>query len=376
MNIGMIGYPTYGGSGIIASELSNHLALKNHTIHFFSYCQPVRLNMYSNNIFFHKIITLKESILKYKLYESELISTVIDIYYKYSLDILHIHYAIPHAYVGCMIKDILLANKIKLLLITTLHGTDITLIQKRKIYIPLIEYAINHSDGLTTVSNSLKEDTLKYFNVKNNIITIPNFIDIKRFRYYDNNILKNMIAPNNEFIIIHVSNFRKVKNAKDVIIIFFKILQCKNICAKLVLIGEGPEMNNVKAICEKYNITEYVYFLGYQSIIEDFYNISDILLLPSYLESFSLVALEAMSCGVPVISSNAGGLSEININGKTGFVSPIGDIESMSKNAIYLLKNINILKLFKKNACHYARNFDKNNIVELYEKYYYSLIKK
>jgi len=372
MNIGVVCYPTYGGSGVIATELGKALARKGHKVHFITYQEPVRLDSFNENIFYHEVSALDYPLFQYQPYESALASKIVDVARYEKLDILHVHYAIPHASSALIARSILKERGYNLPFVTTLHGTDITLVGKDPGYKPVVEYSINHSDGITSVSKSLKEDTYANFAIEREIEVIPNFIDFSRFKKTNKDHFKKAIAPNGEKILIHVSNFRKVKRVEDVLRMFDLVL--KKIPAKLFLVGDGPERMGTEILCRHLNIGEQVRFLGKQDAVEDLLAVSDLFVLPSETESFGLAALEAMAVEVPVISSNAGGIPEINIQGKTGFLSPVGDFEDMAKNAIYILEDEDRLKQFKKNAYTHAKTFEIHNILPLYENYYQKVV--
>lgn len=372
MKIGIVCYPTYGGSGVVATELGKALANKGHKVHFITYQEPVRLDSFHENIFYHEVSALDYPLFQYQPYESALASKIVDVARFELLDILHVHYAIPHASSAMIARSILKERGYNLPFVTTLHGTDITLVGKDPGYKPVVEYSINHSDGITSVSKSLKEDTYANFNITRDIEVIPNFIDFSRFKKTDKDHFKKAIAPNGEKILTHVSNFRKVKRVEDVVKMFE--VARKKIPSKLFLVGDGPERMGCEILCRNLGICDDVRFLGKQDAVEELLAVSDLFILPSETESFGLAALEAMAVEVPVISSNAGGLSEININGKTGFMSPVGDFEDMAKNAIYILEDEPRLKQFKKNALAHARTFDIAHILPLYEAYYNKVI--
>jgi L-malate glycosyltransferase len=373
MRIGIVCYPTYGGSGVIATELGKALARKGHHVHFITYQEPVRLDSYYENIFYHEVSALDYPLFQYQPYESALASKIVDVARFEKLDVLHVHYAIPHASSALIARSILQESGYRLPFVTTLHGTDITLVGKDPGYKPVVEYSINHSDGITSVSQSLKDDTYSNFNISREIEVIPNFIDFSRFKKTDKDHFKKAIAPGGEKILIHVSNFRKVKRVEDVILMFDKVLQ--QVPSKLLLVGDGPERMNTEILCRKLGNCEHVRFLGKQDAVEDLLAISDLFILPSETESFGLAALEAMACEVPVISSNAGGIPEINVNGQTGFMSPVGDYEDMAKNAVYILSDDERLKQFKQNAYAHARTFSIENILPRYEAYYERVLK-
>jgi N-acetyl-alpha-D-glucosaminyl L-malate synthase BshA len=372
MKIGIVCYPTYGGSGVVATELGKALAKKNHEVHFITYQEPVRLDSFSENIFYHEVSALDYPLFQYQPYESALASKIVDVARFEKLDILHVHYAIPHASSALIARSILKEKGFHLPFVTTLHGTDITLVGKDPGYKPVVEYSINHSDGVTSVSKNLKDETYANFNIIRDIEVIPNFIDFSRFKKTNKEHFKKAIAPNGEKILTHVSNFRKVKRVEDVVKMFDAVR--KKIPSKLFLVGDGPERMNVEMLCRSLGNCEDVRFLGKQDAVEELLAVSDLFVLPSETESFGLAALEAMAVEVPVISSNAGGIPEINIHGKTGFMSNVGDFSDMAKNAIYILEDEKRLKEFKKNALVHAKTFDIQNILPQYENYYSKVI--
>ena len=372
MRIGIVCYPTYGGSGVVATELGKALAKKGHQVHFITYQEPVRLDSFNENIFYHEVSALDYPLFQYQPYEIALASKIVDVAKFEKLDILHVHYAIPHASSALIARSILKEQGINLPFVTTLHGTDITLIGKDPGYKPVVEYSINHSDGITSVSKSLKDDTYANFNISRDIEVIHNFIDFSRFKKTDKDHFKKAIAPNGEKILTHVSNFRKVKRVEDVVKMFDIVR--KKIPSKLFLVGDGPERMGIEILCRSLGNCDDVRFLGKQDAVEDLLAISDLFVLPSETESFGLAALEAMAVEVPVISSNAGGIPEINIQGKTGFMSNVGDYEDMAKNAIYMLEDDARLKQFKANALAHAKTFDIVNILPQYEAYYSKVI--
>ncbi len=374
MKIGIVCYPTYGGSGVVATELGLGLAKKGHDIHFITYRQPARLHIFQENIYYHEVRTADYPLFEYLPYESALASKLVDVVKYEKLDFLHVHYAIPHASVAYMTKKILLRDGFYLPTITTLHGTDITLVGSDKSFAPVVAFSISKSDGVTAVSQSLKQQTYDTFDIECDIKVIYNFIDFDRFNRTDKDHFKKAIAPNGERIIVHTSNFRKVKRVDDVIKVFKRINE--QIPSKLLLIGDGPERRKMEELCRQLGIMEEVRFLGKQDAIEELLAIGDLFVIPSKNESFGLAALEAMACEVPVISSNAGGLLEVNIEGETGFVSEVGDVDDMAKKALQILKNEDVLNKFRKNALAQAKNFDINNIVPQYEAYYEQVLEK
>lgn len=372
MNIGIVCYPTFGGSGVLATELGKALADKGHNIHFITYQQPVRLTGFSANIFYHEVRVPTYPLFDFPPYETALASTMVDVIRNNHLDLLHVHYAIPHAAAAYMAKKILEQENIRIPVITTLHGTDITLVGKDKTYAPVVTFSINQSDAITAVSDNLREETFANFKIEKEIEVIHNFVDIKRFSKKPIDAFRKVIAPNGERIILHASNFRKIKRITDVIHIYANIR--KEIPAKLLLVGDGPERPMAEELSRELEICDDVRFVGKQQDMEEIYVIADLFLLPSEYESFGLAALEAMAGGAPVVSSNAGGLPEIIIPGKNGFMSNVGDVEGMSKQAISILKDDNTLASFKANAQAQSLRFDISNIVPQYEELYEKVI--
>jgi L-malate glycosyltransferase len=374
MKIGIVCYPTYGGSGVVATELGLGLARKGHEIHFITYRRPVRLSHFEANVFYHEVDSEDYPLFEYPPYDTALASKIVDVVRYQNLDLLHVHYAIPHAAVAYMAKKILLTQGRYLPVVTTLHGTDITLVGNNRAFAPVVEFSINKSDGVTAVSQSLKDETLELFNIQRNIKVIYNFIDFERFRKTDKEHFKKIIAPDGERIVAHTSNFRKVKRVEDVILIFKKILD--KVPSKLLMIGDGPERQNCERLCRDLGISDSVRFLGKQSAIEELLAICDLFVIPSESESFGLAALEAMACEVPVISSNSGGLPEVNIHGVTGFLSDPGNVDEMGDYAVQLLQNEEMLAQFRSNALAQARRFDIENILPHYEDYYKQVLKE
>lgn len=368
MRIGIVCYPTYGGSGVVATELGKALADKGHKVHFISYKQPARLSGFHENIIFDEVVFSDYPLFDFPPYETALAGKIVDSVKYSKLDIIHVHYAIPHATSAFLAKSILKTYGIDIPVVTTLHGTDITLVGKDVTFEPVVTFSINQSDGITTVSESLKQDTYDNFAVRKDIEVIPNFIDLATFQKYDKNHFKKAIAPNGEPILVHTSNFRKVKRIQDVIRVFDKIV--KQMPAKLLLIGDGPERKKAELLCRELGNCDEVRFLGKQDAVGELLAVADLFFLPSESESFGLAALEAMACEVPVISSNAGGIPEINIQGETGFLSKVGDVEDMAKNALKLLQDEALLNEFRANALKQAQKFDINNIVPDYEAFY------
>ena len=373
LKIGLVCYPTFGGSGIVATELGKALAEKGHEIHFITYSKPVRMDWFTKNMYYHKVSVSDYPLFEYAPYELLLSSKLVDVAINQKLDVLHVHYAIPHASAAFSAKQILKTRNIDLPFITTLHGTDITLLGKDKSFQPVIEFAINQSDAVTAVSESLKEDTYQFFDIKKNIEVIPNFIDPSLYRFAEDIELRAQFAEKNEVIITHISNFRKVKRVDDVIRIFEGVQQ--QLSAKLLMVGDGPELHQVKNLARELGIFDKVFFLGKSKRIEQITSISDVFLLPSETESFGLVALEAMASGVAVVSSNVGGLPEVNKDGVTGFLNEVGDIEGMIASVFTILKDNDTLARFKTNALEHSKNFELNKIVPVYENIYLSLVK-
>ena len=372
MRIGIVLYPTFGGSGVLATELGKALAKKGHQVHFISYSQPARLEAFVENIFYHEVYIPQYPLFQHAPYETALAGKIVEIVRSNHLELMHVHYAIPHASAALLAKMILKEEGINMPVVTTLHGTDITLVGREASYEPVVTWSINQSDAVTAVSDSLVRDTLKHFAVKRPIRMIPNFIDFERFNKKPRQHFKDLIAPNNERILVHTSNFRKVKRVEDVVRIF-DIIQQK-IPAKLLLIGDGPERSNIEKVCRELHVYDKVTYLGKQEAIEEILSICDLFILPSESESFGLSALEAMACEVPVISSNAGGLTEVNIDGVTGFLSDIGNYEEMAGNALTLLQDDAMLIQFRKNALEQAKTFDLNSILNQYVAVYEEMI--
>jgi N-acetyl-alpha-D-glucosaminyl L-malate synthase BshA len=375
MKIGIVCYPTFGGSGVLATELGKALAEKGHEIHFITYQQPVRLSGFHTNIFYHEVRVPTYPLFDFPPYELALASTMVDVILNHDLDLIHAHYAIPHASAAYTAKQIV-KGKIgrSVPVITTLHGTDITLVGRDKTYEPVVTFSINESDAITAVSENLKQETLKHFDIKKEIQVIHNFVDLKRFNKKPLAAFKKVIAPHDEKIIIHASNFRKIKRIEDVIEIFRRIHTATP--AKLLMVGDGPERPIAEDLARQFGIEADIRFLGKQEQMEDILAVSDLFLLPSEYESFGLVALEAMAASTVVISSNAGGLCEINIDGKTGYTANVGDVETMSNKAIELLKDEAKLKAFKHNALEQAKRFDIHNIIPIYEELYSRFCRK
>jgi L-malate glycosyltransferase len=374
MKIGIVCYPTFGGSGVVATELGKALADHGHQVHFVTYNQPARLDFFSENLFYHEVAVSKYPLFEYPPYELALASRLVDVVRFEKLDILHVHYAIPHASAAFMAKQILMTYGIYIPVVTTLHGTDITLVGKDRTYSPVVTFSINKSDGVTAVSENLRQETFEFFEIENEIRVIPNFIDLTRFSLKAKDHFKKAIAPSGEKILIHTSNFRKVKRTQDVIRIFARVLE--KIPSKLLMVGDGGERSECEQLARDLGVNDSVRFLGKQDAIEEILSVSDLFLMPSQSESFGLAALEAMACKVPVVSSNAGGLPELNVDGVTGFLKEIGDIDGMADSAIYILEDEERLNRFKENALIRAKEFDLSIILPMYENYYIEVIEK
>ncbi|MDZ4748055.1 MAG: N-acetyl-alpha-D-glucosaminyl L-malate synthase BshA [Saprospiraceae bacterium] len=374
MRIGIVCYPTYGGSGVVATELGLALAAKGHQIHFITYKRPVRLTHYQENVFFHEVHTEEYPLFDYTPYDTTLTSKLVDVVKYEKLDLLHVHYAIPHATVAYLAKQILADEGIYIPVVTTLHGTDITLVGSDRSFAPVVAFSINQSDGVTAVSNHLRQQTCEQLKIKREIEVIYNFIDFARFSRLNKEHFRKAIAPDGEKILVHTSNFRKVKRIEDVIKTF-EIVQ-KKIPSKLLLVGDGPERPRLERMTRELGLYDHVRFLGKQDAIEEILAVADLFLIPSSNESFGLAALEAMACEVPVISSNAGGLPEVNIHGVTGCVAEVGDYEAMAKHALMLLEDEIMLKQYSKRALEQARKFDISIILPQYEAYYEKVVSR
>ena len=375
MKIAIVCYPTFGGSGVVATELGLELARRGHEIHFITYSQPVRLALLNPNVHYHEVNVPEYPLFHFQPYELALSSKLVDMVKLYKIELLHVHYAIPHAYAGYMAKQMLKDEGINLPMITTLHGTDITLVGNHPFYKTAVTFSINKSDFVTSVSQSLKEDTLKLFNIKNEIQVIPNFIELHKNTVDPSlSCRRSVMATENERIITHISNFRKVKRIPDIIKIFHKIQQ--HIPAKLMMVGDGPEKEKAEYLCQELGIQDKVIFFGNSNEIDKILSYTDLFLLPSETESFGLAALEAMAWSVPVISSNSGGLPEVNFEGISGYLSNVGNIDEMAENALKILKDPAVLNKFKKNALSVAERFDIKNILPLYEELYQKAINK
>ncbi len=374
MKIGIVCYPTFGGSGVVATELGLELSKRGHEIHFITYNQPVRLELLSNNVHYHEVNVPEYPLFHYQPYELALSSKLVDMVKLHKIEILHVHYAIPHAYAAYMAKKMLKEEGIHVPIVTTLHGTDITLVGSHPFYKPAVTFSINKSDAVTAVSKSLKEDTLRLFDIKQDINVIPNFIDLDKYNHGFTDCQREMMANEDEKIITHISNLRPVKRVLDVIDVFYGIQ--KETPAKLMLIGEGPDKEKAEQRCIELGILDKVIFFGRSNEIDKILCFSDLFLLPSQTESFGLAALEAMASGVPVISSNTGGIPEVNIQGFSGYLSDVGDIDSMVKNALKILKDEEHLNTFKNNSRQEASKFDLHAIVPKYEAIYQDTLSK
>ncbi|MAT89570.1 MAG: N-acetyl-alpha-D-glucosaminyl L-malate synthase BshA [Flavobacteriaceae bacterium] len=374
MNIAIVCYPTFGGSGVVATELGIALANNGHEVHFITYKQPVKLELLSHNIHFHEVSVPKYPLFQYQPYELALSSKLVNMVKLHNIELLHVHYAIPHAYAGYMAKKMLAEEGIHIPMVTTLHGTDITLVGNHPFYKPAVTFSINNSDVVTSVSQSLKDDTLRLFDIKTDIHVVPNFIDVTKYKHTFSDCKREMMAEEHEKIITHVSNLREVKRIKDVLEVFYKVQE--SIPAKLIIVGEGPEKAPAEEWCENHGISKKVIFLGNSSEVNKILCFSDLFLLPSEKESFGLAALEAMASGVPVISSNTGGLPEVNKHGISGYLSDVGDVADMAENALKILSDGQELLRFKIQAKETAQGFETNLIVPLYEEVYEKAMKE
>lgn len=372
MNIGVVCYPTFGGSGVVATELGKALGEKGHHVHFITYAQPTRLDFFNKNVYYHEVTFETYPLFKYPPYEMALASKIVDAVSYEKLDILHVHYAIPHASSAYMAQQILKTKGIELPFVTTLHGTDITLVGRDETYSPVVEFSINSSNGVTAVSEDLRQNTLDHFDITREIKVIPNFVDFRRFKKQKKDHFKKAICPNDERLIVHTSNFRKVKRVDDVVKIFSKIKG--KIPAKLLLVGDGPERPYIENLSKELDVWEDIRFLGKLTAVEEVLSVADLFIMPSEKESFGLAALEAMACELPVVSSNAGGIPELNVHGETGFISDIGDLDSMAANALTILEEENLAK-FKKAALARAKKYDMAVVVPQYEAFYEEVLK-
>ncbi len=368
MKIGIVCYPTYGGSGVVATELGIGLAQKGHKVHFISYKKPARLNRYYQGIVFHEVNSMEYPLFEHTPYETALASKLVDVIMNENLDILHVHYAIPHASVAYLARQIVASKGKNIPIVTTLHGTDITLVGNDPSYAPVVEFSINHSNGVTAVSNFLKEATEQHFNIKNDIRVIYNFVDTNKFNAAKDLELRRCFANDDEKILVHVSNFRKLKRVPDILEAFKEVRKQTN--TKLLMIGDGPERKPLEEQCRKDKLCTDVHFVGKQDAVNQLLAISDIFLLPSANESFGLAALEAMACGLPVISSNAGGLPEVNIHGETGLLHEVGDVKTLIQHCLTILSDQSVYDEMSKNAFSKLQSFQIKTILEEYENYY------
>ena len=374
MVVGIVCYPTFGGSGVVATELGIELSKKGYEIHFITYNQPVKLELLSNKVHYHEVMVPDYPLFHYQPYELALSTKVVDMVKKHKIELLHVHYAIPHAYAAFMAKNMLKSEGINIPVVTTLHGTDITLVGSHPSYKAAVEFSINQSDAVTAVSESLKNDTEELFNINTDIAVIPNFINLEKYPVSKDDNNRGIIAKSDEKIICHISNFRKVKRIDDVVKTFYEIN--KKIPSKLMMVGEGPEKENAENLCKKLKIEDKVYFFGNTTDTNNILSFSDLFLLTSSTESFGLAALEAMASYVPVISTNAGGLPEVNINGVSGYMSNVGDIDDMVKNSLEILSDDETNNKFKENARKQAENYDIHKIVPFYENIYILALNK
>ncbi|MBE99772.1 N-acetyl-alpha-D-glucosaminyl L-malate synthase BshA [Flavobacterium coralii] len=375
MKIAIVCYPTFGGSGVVATELGLELARRGHEIHFITYSQPVRLALLNPNIFYHEVHVPEYPLFLYQPYELALSSKLVDMVKLHGIELLHVHYAIPHAYAGYMAKKMLKEQGIKIPMVTTLHGTDITLVGNHPTYKPAVSFSINHSDIVTSVSQNLKDETYRLFDINRDITVIPNFIEIdKKKTDITSECHRSMMATETQKIVTHISNFREVKRIPDVIKIFNRIQ--KVMPAKLMMVGDGPEKAPAERLCRELGISDKVIFFGNSSEIDKILCFTDLFLLPSQTESFGLAALEAMACGVPVISSNTGGLPEVNREGFSGYLGNVGDVDYMAQKAISILSDDNVLYQFKSNALKVAQEFDIHQVMPMYENLYRKALKQ
>jgi len=373
MKIGIVCYPTFGGSGVVATELGKGLAKLGHEVHFITYKQPMRLDFFSENLFYHEVDIKSYPLFEFAPYELALASKMVSVIKYEGLDLLHVHYAIPHASSAYLAKQILKTHGISIPVVTTLHGTDITLVGKDPSYEPVVTFSINQSDGVTAVSEDLKKETYEYFDIQQEIEVIPNFIDLERFKKHRKDHFKFAICPNGEKLLVHTSNFRKVKRVEDVIQVFYNIR--KQIPAKLLLVGDGPERDRMERLCRTLGTCEDIRFLGKLEAVEEVLSVADLFVMPSEKESFGLAALEAMACEVPVLSSNAGGIPELNLHGVTGFVCEVGDVEDMTEKALTILDESR-LPGFKERALERAKEFDIDQVLPKYVSYYERTLEK
>jgi len=375
MNIGIVGYPTYGGSGVVATELSKGLAKRGHKVHFMSYARPQRLEAFNTNINFHEVSINAYPLFEYPPYDLALASHMVNLIEYEKLDLLHVHYAIPHTTSAYLAKQILGEKAAHVPIITTLHGTDITIVGSDPSYLPVVNFSINQSDGVTAVSGYLRDETYLRFEINKSIEVIPNFVDLERFVRNDRHHYRKAIVHDGEKIIVHVSNFRKVKRVQDVAAAFKHVLE-SGVKAKLLFVGDGPERPVVEQMCREQGTCEHVRFLGKQDNVEDILSLADVFMMPSASETFGLAALEAMSCGVPIVSSDVGGLPELNRDGVTGYVCKLGDVESMADRVIAILSDDELHQRMQKAARTRAEEFEQDRVVALYEAYYIKVMEQ
>ncbi|MEX0844997.1 MAG: N-acetyl-alpha-D-glucosaminyl L-malate synthase BshA [Balneolaceae bacterium] len=375
MNIGIVCYPTFGGSGVVATELAKTLAYKGHNIHMLSYARPARLDTLETGITYHEVSINSYPLFEYPPYDLALATQMVNLIEHQDLDLLHVHYALPHATSAYLAKQIMAEKAQHVPVITTLHGTDITLVGSDPSYKHVVEFSIDKSDGVTAVSEYLKQETYKRFNINQDIKVIPNFIDLDRFKKSNKSHFKKAICPNDEKVIVHVSNFRKVKRVPEVITVFSKILEA-GIESKLLLVGDGPDRQKAEQQCRELGICDHVRYLGKLDQVEEVLSIADLFLIPSGSETFGLAALEALSCSVPVISSDIGGLPEVNIHGETGYLCNLDDVDSMADYGVKILTDSDLHKTLATNARKQAERFNQDIIVEEYERFYEEVSKK
>ncbi len=369
MNIGIVCYPTFGGSGVVATELAKGLAKRDHNVHILSYARPARLDTFRTNISYHEVNMNTYPLFEYPPYDLALANQMASLIEYEKIDVLHVHYAIPHATSAYLAKQILGDKAAHVPLITTLHGTDITIVGSDPSYKNVVDFSINQSDGVTAVSEYLRNETYDRFDIKKDIEVIPNFIDLDRFQKSDQNHFKKAICPNDEKVVVHVSNFREVKRVPEVVSVFAKILE-NDIKAKLLLVGDGPDRQRAEQRCRELGMCEHVRFLGKQDQVEDILSIADLFLMPSGSETFGLAALEAMSCSVPVVSSNIGGLPEVNLHGDTGYLCDLDDIDCMGDYSVKILSDEKLHQELSQNARKQAERFEMSKVVGQYEQYY------
>lgn len=373
MNIGIVCYPTYGGSGVVATELGKGLAMRGHNVHFLSYARPQRLDVFQTNISYHEVTINAYPLFEFPPYDLALASHMVNLIEYEKIDLLHVHYAIPHATSAYLAKQILGEKARHIPIVTTLHGTDITIVGSDANYLPVVNFSINKSDGVTAVSQYLKKETENRFSTQQEIEVIPNFVDLERFKRSDREHFRKAICHDDEFIITHVSNFRKVKRVRDVVSVFSKIKKA-GVEAKLLLVGDGPDRQNAESRCRELGVCNDVRFLGKQDKVEEILSISDLFLMPSGSETFGLAALEALSCSVPVISSNIGGLPELNVHGKTGYLCNLGDVDAMANHSLEILRDSKLRSRMAIAARKRAEEFEQAKIISQYEGYYHKVL--